>query len=71
MPMFERSDIKKRLLEELAKYERENLYALKKASAFQLAKDLDASENAVSQILRHLKYEGIVTKSSGGSWHLI
>ena len=68
--MFERSALKAAIIDELVKYDRENLFAVKKATVFQLAEDLKVSESSVSKILRHLKYGGIAAKSAGGSWHL-
>ena len=45
-------------------------YNLSRASPFNISRDLDISESAVIKAIRILKADGVIKKSSGGSWVL-
>ena len=65
--MFERSETKVKIFQVLQEW---NPNIDGKATAYMIAKKIGASEGIVNKILRYLRDEGLVKKSSGGAYHL-
>lgn len=65
--VFERGELRKAILKALIEWN----YQIERANPYNIAKKLGISESSVTKILRAMKDEKIVKKSSHGSWAVI